>query len=148
MVRVNWARIILGGLLAGLVLNVGEYLLNNSALGEQWQNAMSAMNLAQPGGSAIAVMVVWMFLVGIYIVGLYAAIRPRYGAGPKTALCTGLAVWLIYCVLGFGSTLIMGMFPAKLVLTAVAWELVEMPLAALAGAWLYKEETGPAAGQA
>lgn len=25
---------------------------------------------------------------GIFIVWLYAAIRPRYGAGPKTARCT------------------------------------------------------------
>ena len=35
----------------------------------------------------------WGFLVGIFAVWLYAAIRPRYGAGPKTALCAGAAVW-------------------------------------------------------
>ena len=148
MAKVNKGRIILGGLLAGLVLNVGEYLLNDLVQCDQWQNAMSAMNLPQPGGGAMAAMVVMMFLVGIFTIWLYAAIRPRYGAGPKTAICAGLAVWLIYCVLGFGATLIMGMFPVKLVLTAIGWELVEMPLAALAGGWLYKEEADSAAGQA
>lgn len=145
MAKVNKGRIILGGLLAGLVLNAGEYLLNDSVLCEQWQTAMSALNLPQPGGCAISAMVVLMFLVGIFTIWLYAAIRPRYGAGPKTALCAGLAVWIIYCVLGFGSTLIMGMFPLRLVLTAIGWELVEIPLAALAGAWLYKEEAAAAA---
>jgi hypothetical protein len=31
-------------------------------------------------------------------------------------------------------------FPPKLVWLPVAWSLVEMPVATLAGAWLYKEE--------
>jgi hypothetical protein len=33
------------------------------------------------------------FVLGILAVWTYAAIRPRFNAGPKTALCAGLAVW-------------------------------------------------------
>ena len=35
------------------------------------------------------------FLIGLFAGWLYAAIRPRYGAGPKTALCAGLFVWFL-----------------------------------------------------
>jgi hypothetical protein len=47
----------------------------------------------QMGASQLAMFTVWGFLVGIFAVWLYAGIRPRYGAGPKTALCAGAAVW-------------------------------------------------------
>lgn len=140
MAKINKGRVVLGGLLAGVVLNVCEFVLNKLVLGGQWEEAMKALNLAQPCVCAVYGFVVLMFLVGIFTVWLYAAIRPRYGAGPKTAVCAGLAVWIIYYLLGFGSSLLFGIFPAKLVLTSIIWGVVEMILAALAGAWPYKEE--------
>ncbi len=80
------------------------------------------------------------FVLGIAIVWLYAAIRPRYGAGPKTALCAGLAVWFFVWLWGFGGTVVMGLYPTKLVLITVIWGLFEVPIAAVVGAWPYKEE--------
>jgi hypothetical protein len=47
-----------------------------------------------PGLCAAWSFVLWGFLVGIFAVWLYAAIRPRYGDGPKTALCAGAVVWV------------------------------------------------------
>jgi len=140
MAKINKGRVLQGGLLAGAVLNVCEFLLDKLILSGQWEEAMKALNLAPPCACAAYGFVVLMFLVGIFTVWLYAAIRPRYGAGPKTAVCAGLAVWIIYDLLGFGSTLLIGLFPVKLVLASVIWGLVEMILAALAGAWPYKEE--------
>ena len=40
-------------------------------------------------------MVVLIFLVGILLIWLYAAIRPRYGAGPGTAVLAGVAAALL-----------------------------------------------------
>jgi len=148
MAKIDKGRVVLGGLVAGVVLNAGEFLLNEVILGAQWEEALRALNLPEPCTCVIVVMVALMFLVGIYTVWLYAAIRPRYGAGPRTAVCAGLAVWLIYYLLGFGSSALLGIFPVKLVLIAVAWGVVEMILAALAGAWLYKEEEPAAAASA
>lgn len=140
MAKINMGRVILGGLLAGLVLNIGEFLLNEPILGKQWAAAMEALNRPPISGSAIGWYVVISFVLGIAMVWLYAAIRPRYGAGPKTALCTGLAVWFFMWLLGFGTSIVMGLYPTKLVLITVVWGLFEVPIAALAGAWLYKEE--------
>ena len=38
---------------------------------------------------------VWGLAVGILTVWLFAAIRPRHSAGPKTAISAGLAVWAL-----------------------------------------------------
>jgi hypothetical protein len=140
MTGVNVGRVVLGGLLAGLVINIGESILNGGLLATDMNEAMARLNLPPVGGSAIAAFVVLGFVLGIATVWLYAAIRPRYGAGVKTAICAGVAVWFfayLYPSVGF---LVMGMFPTRLVVIGLVWGLVEVPLAAVAGAWLYREE--------
>lgn len=145
MSRINITRVFTGGLLAGVVLNIGEFVVNEIFLGDQWVAAMEARNLQQPGGGAVALYVIWSFVLGIALVWLYAAIRPRFGPGPKTAVIAGLVVWFLIWFMGFGSTLINDMFPGSLVLIAVVWGLVETIAAGLAGGWLYREAPGAGA---
>ena len=57
------------------------------------EEALRASNLPALGGSAIGGFVFFAFLLGIVTVWLYAAIRPRFGAGAKTAVIAGLFVW-------------------------------------------------------
>ncbi len=144
MGKINLVRVLLGGLLAGVVINALEFLLNEPVLGGQWVEAMVALGLEPPGGGDVLWYVVWGFVLGISIVWVYAAIRPRFGPGPKTAVIAGLAVWFLIWFLGFGATVLSGMFPTSLVLVTLVWELFEVPIAAVAGAWLYKEEAGTA----
>jgi hypothetical protein len=145
MGRINMARVVLGGLLAGLVINVGEFLLNGVLLAEELNAAIQRMNLPAVAGGTIGVFVVMGFLLGIAAVWLYAAIRPRYGAGPKTALCAGAAVWfLAYAYPSVGMTA-MGMFPASLTAMGLVWGLGELLVATVAGAWAYQEGS-PAGG--
>jgi len=139
MGRINIGRVLLGGLLAGVVLNVGEYLLNQPVLGDQWTIAMDALGLQAMSGSAVIWMVIWNFVMGIGLVWVYAAVRPRFGPGPQTAVIAGLSVWFLVWLLGFGSTVIAGMLPGSLVLVTLIWGLFEVPIATVAGAWLYQE---------
>ena len=140
MGKINMGRVILGGLLAGVVLNIGEFLINEPILGEQWKGAMEALNLPPVGGGAIAWFVVMSFVLGIAIVWIYAAMRPRFGAGPKTAIIVGLTVWFLVWVWSFGGTMVFGLYPTNLVLITLVWGLFEVPIASVAGAWLYKED--------
>jgi len=135
-------RVILGGLLAGLIINVGEGVFNGWLMAAEMEAAMKAlgkpMDPSAPAG--IGYFVVGGFILGILSVWLYAAIRPRFGAGPKTAVCAGLALWAaayLYVTLGF-----MGLdfFPTTLLVQGLIWGLFEVPIATVAGAWLYKEE--------
>jgi len=73
-------------------------------------------------------------------VWLYAAIRPRYGAGPKTAMCAGLAVWVLAYALANGMMAILHLYPLGLLLTVTAVGLLEMLAASVAGAYFYKED--------
>ncbi len=93
MSRINVGRVILGGLLAGLVVNVSETILNVVVVASSMEAALHERNLPPLGIQPIIGFVVMAFLLGIATVWLYAAIRPRFGAGAGTAVIAGVAVW-------------------------------------------------------
>ncbi len=140
MENINVGRVVLGGLLAGLILNIGEFILNEPILGKEWASTMESMNRPAISSGAIVCFVLMTFVLGIFTVCLYAAIRPRFGPGPKTAILAGLSVWFLTALwpaVGFAA---MGLFPLRLLVIGIVWGFFELPLAALAGAWLYREE--------
>ncbi len=139
MGRINWARVLLGGIAAGIVINVSEAILNTVIIGERFAARMRELNLDPEGGS-LAVWILYGFVLGILAVWLYAAIRPRFGAGPRTALIAGFAVWLITSFLGNVAMLNMGLFPADMTVIGMAVGLVEVLLGTLLGASIYKED--------
>jgi len=83
---------------------------------------------------------IWGFLLGIAAVWLYAAIRPRYGAGPTTAIRAGLFTWAVAVFLANLGNYPLGLFPTRLLVITSIVALVEIVVATLVGAWLYKEE--------
>jgi uncharacterized membrane protein len=140
MGKINWNRVILGGLLAGLIINVIDFLVNTFLLKERWAAAMEALGKpATMNSPQIIAFLVVGFLVGIMMIWLYAAIRPRYGAGCKTAFCAGSAVWVIGYLLPTITPVVLHIFPRRLMAIGVLVGLVEAVLGAVAGAWLYKE---------
>jgi hypothetical protein len=139
MSRINWGRVILGGLLAGVILNVWDFVVNGVLLKSDWNQAMQALGKAEMGTSTMIWFVLYDFLVGIFLVWLYAAIRPRYGAGAKTAACAGLALWLLVGVFRFIGEGPVGLFPMRLYLMATLAALPGILVAALAGGRTYQE---------
>ncbi len=139
MPGINSTRVLLGGLVAGLVLNVSEFVLNTKVVGTDMAAAMAHMNLPMVAGQQIAVFTVLCFVVGVVAVWLYAAIRPRFGPGPKTAFIAGIAVWLLADLYGGISMAVMGFFPMQLMAITLTWGLVEVLVAVQVGAYLYKE---------
>lgn len=140
MGKINVARVIGGGLVAGVIINVIEGVMNGVVLAGPWAEQMKSLNRSPAGsGGEIAALNVWGFVVGILAVWLYAAIRPRFGAGPKTAVIAGMVVWMTISVMGSAVNVILGIFRLDLMLIGIGYEFVEMILAALAGAYIYKE---------
>ena len=139
MGSINTARVVIGGIVAGLVINVSETVLNMVVLGTDMNAAMARLNLPPVDNLAIGVFVAMGFAVGIATIWLYAAIRPRYSPGPKTALCAGAAVWFFAYFYGSVGMTMMGLFPGRLMAIGVVWGLGEMLLAAVVGAYFYKE---------
>ena len=144
MGQINMGRVIGGGLLAGLVMNISEFVLHAVVLradGEQLMADWDKMGIhVAPDPKMLGILVGITFVLGILAVWTYAAIRPRFGPGPKTALCAGLAVWaLSYFYAGVYVYAGIVIMPMKLTWLPVAWSLFEVPIATMVGAWLYKE---------
>ena len=118
---INVNGVLKGGLAAALIMNISQYLLR--------------MIIAANAEPLVAAVVVRTTALGIGTVWLYAAIRPRFGPGPRTAICAGLVVWALSYV-----------FPAILsdqsmgnIVVITAWTGVEMLIAASVGGYLYHE---------
>ena len=133
--RVNWARVVWSGLAAGLIVNAFEYGGHRVYLDDAWTAAFRALGKSPTGWSTF---IPANFLVGILMVWLYARLRPRYGGGPKTALRSGLAVWVVFWVIPLMAIAPMDLFPNSLLATAIGLGLVDASLAVLLGAWLYQ----------
>ncbi len=145
MGQINWGRVLLGGIVVGIIIDVGEFVLHGVVLGPEWRHAMAA--LGRPLQETVGNMVFYMLLglpYGILAVWLYAAIRPRFGAGPTTALYAGFGVWVLGYLLPTLVWVPMELFPGRLVRIALLAGLVEVLVATLAGASLYKEQAGRA----
>ena len=79
MSRINWGRVFLGGLVAGLVINVSETLLNAVVVKSDWEEAMRALGkdpAAAMAGSAIAI---WI------LSGPSSRASVRSGSTPRSA---------------------------------------------------------------
>jgi hypothetical protein len=57
MGRINWTRVILGGLVAGVIINIFELVLNGVALAKDMEAAIRALG-RQMGGGRLAMFVV------------------------------------------------------------------------------------------
>ena len=132
-------RVIVGGLVAGLIVNIGETILNVPLAGEEMAQALQARNLPPVGGGAIGYFVIMCFVLGVLMVWTYAAVRPRLGAGPKTAVIVAVLVWFMTLVWSGGSQVAMGIMPLSLTLFGLVWGLGELVIASLVGAKLYRE---------
>ena len=143
MGKINWIRVLLGGLIAGVVGIVFQFAVWVPLVGHSLSATLQALgHPMQETVGATVIMVVWIFLLGILAIWLYAAIRPRYGAGPGTAALAGVAAGLM---LGVFPDIAWGLFlrliPARVWVGDAVFTLVVCVVATVLGAWVYKEET-------
>lgn len=141
MSAINTGKVLVGGLLAGLVYNVCDTISGMFIMAEDFRANATRLGLDPAGlesGSAMAVWITIDFLLGILVVWTYAAIRPRCGPGPKTAVYAALipyaAITLIMFGLANGGMITMAIWTKMAILS-----LITMSVGAIAGAWVYKE---------
>jgi uncharacterized membrane protein YbhN (UPF0104 family) len=137
--KINFGRVILGGFLAGVVYNASALFLHQVVLKVPNDSQLKALGKVMPQSSSTYV--VWTilgFALGIASVWLYAAIRPRYGAGPGSAARAGVAVWFFSELFMAVVTSNLGVFTIQPL--GLIWSLVASIVATILGASLYKEE--------
>jgi hypothetical protein len=141
MGNINVGRWILGGVGAGVVLFVIDFVVNGLILAQQGTDAMTALNLPAmtENVGTLIIFLILSLIVGLVAVWIYAGIRPRFGAGVKTAIYAGLAVWLVGYLVPNLIFMATGVFPAVLFWVGIIVGVIQVPLATVAGAYLYRE---------
>ena len=139
MGKINLGRVVLGGIVAGIIVNAFEFVLNGVLLAKQWPDLMASINRPVLDVHAIIHFNILGFAMGLVAVWTYAAIRPRFGAGPETAVYAALLTWVTGYVFVDITPTIMGVFPMSMTWMLIGVGLVEIVVATLVGAWLYKE---------
>ncbi len=139
---INTSKVIVGGLAAGLVMNVSGFLVQGMLLGPRMMQEMAAAAPSLQGkgesGGVIAARVATQFAVGLLLVWLYAAMRPRFGPGLKTAALAAFVIWL--CGFQFYlDWLYLGMMSAGMYAMVSVAMIVTLLIAAAVGGALYKE---------
>ena len=137
MGNVNWSRVLLGGFAAAIVFLAMDFLgmMVTGFDPEAWG---TAHNLVQP---PMWIFLAWDFALGIMAVWLYAAIRPRFGPGIRTAAMAAVFIWLMITFV-YGSFTAMGLFEQGQFWKMAAWGFLQVFLATAVGGWLYREEVG------
>ncbi len=140
MPRINWSRVLLGGIVAGVVW--GTLYAPVHPLVEVHDSLGRPVLPITPFRGATLLMGVLVvingFVQGITILWLYAAIGPRFGPGPKTAAIAGFAVWFLVSWVHITWAAFTGVRPTA-ILSPLAANLPLVLLAGTAGAWLYRE---------
>ena len=139
MGRINLARVLVGGIVAGVIINASEYVLNEVVLAERMHAAMAALNRPPIDPSMILWFILITFGFGCMLVWTYAAIRPRFGPGIKTAVCASALCWGLGYLFPNLFLCIMQIFPEDLITISTVWGLAEVVIAGIAGAWAYTE---------
>jgi hypothetical protein len=140
MTKINLRRVILGGLAAGLVANVFEFVITSYILDADIQQMATRLNLtpADAWRSALAVFIGGDFVWGVLIVFTYAAIRPRFGPGPMTGIISGCIPWAAIAIQTLQlSAAGMRTFPSWT--RGAVLYLISAVVSGLVGAALYKE---------
>jgi hypothetical protein len=147
-VDMNRQKLVVGGLAAGLVLNIIDFLSNGVIFAARMQADANAFKaglgdqMGAMGGGEIAVYVFFDFVIGFLLVWTYAAIRPRFGPGPRTAVYAGLVFFVIGLITTYGYKQ-MGVMSTGLWWSYTAVWFINLVIAAVVGAAVYKED-GPA----
>ncbi|MDR3799135.1 MAG: hypothetical protein P4K93_13340 [Terracidiphilus sp.] len=140
MGKINVGRLILGGIVAGIVMDLLGYLVDGLMLAQTWSDDMILLSKNEFSTTQLIEFNLLGIVSGLVAVWIYAAIRPRFGAGVKTAIYAGIAVWIVGVLVPNASFMyVAGLFSRHLTLYTTLGGLVEVVVGTVAGAALYQE---------
>jgi hypothetical protein len=140
MGKINISRWLLGGLVAGIVTDILGYVVDGVILAPRWTDGMTRLGHGNFGPNEWIWFNVLGIVGGLAAVWIYASIRPRFGAGVKTAVYAGIATWILAVLIPNSSFMVAaGLFSKHLAMYTTIGGFFEYVIGTVAGAWLYKE---------
>lgn len=135
--NINFKRMLLGGLLAGIViLIIGGGLV--PLIGHRMDDVLRSRQLPPLRPGAMVFMAFTSLLLGMGAVGLYALIYTLTGQKWKSVFLTVPIYWLFCYFLPNAALVAYGFMPLSLTIIGTAWGILECFAGIIAGAWVYK----------
>jgi hypothetical protein len=141
---INTQKVLIGGIAAGVVMNIIDFISNMYILGARMKVESDAfkpgMSDQMMSGTNMVSYIVMDLLLGILLVWTYAAMRPRFGPGMRTATYVAVLFWILAGIFLSGY-LHMGIMSAGLWWSFAIVGLVNTLVSAWVGAKLYSEDS-------
>ena len=141
MNRIRINKLLISGVIALLVFFVVEFVIEQllgrflfADIIEQWVVVLDIQNWT-PANYILNILIV--LLSCIMVMWLYAALRPMFGVGTKTALITSMFVLSFIFAYAINETNL-GLYPIQITLIQLLYWAVELPAAVVAGAYYYE----------
>ena len=147
MPRINWGRLMLGGLIAAIVMFLTDGFIHEKVVDADWRAVYAGLRAVEPAAHGSSMIYFALFELGRGFIAMlfYATMRAYFGAGPKTAVIAAIASWIAFSLAGPAQFIPLGFFSHALWLKVGALHLVTSILATLLGAFVYKDAAHPAA---
>src|SRR5437762_1427167 len=142
MTKINFGRLIIGGLIATVILFVTDGLLHERVFHTYWEDvyqALGAHESQMSHGMAVLYFLVFELGRGFLAILIYALMRPFHGAGPMTAVFAAIVAWLAFSVAGPAQFIPLGFYSKHLWVMVAGAQLVTSVVANLAAAWIYRD---------
>jgi hypothetical protein len=140
MGKISIGRVILGGIVAGIALDLIDLWIDGFLLSKMWNGQLETWGRPPFSGSQLAWFLIFGLILGIVTIWIYAGIRPRFGPGVKTAIYAGVAAWILSALLpNFALMWNMHFFSGHLTAYTSLGALFETVIGAICGAAVYKE---------
>jgi len=140
---INTKKVLIGGFAAGVVMNIidfGTFAIIGARMKAESDAFKPGMADQMMQSSAMVSQVLMDIVLGLLLVWTYAAIRPRFGPGLKTASYAAVLFWVLGGIFLSGY-LHMGMMSQGLWWTFAFFGLVNFLISGWVGAWLYTEDS-------
>jgi hypothetical protein len=141
MKPINLGRVAIATVVATILMFLGDGVVHGVFLKQLWVDVVrwNGHNPPDDPGRGVGYHVLYDLAKAAAVAFLYAAMRPRFGKGPKTALIAGVIVWGLAIPTALCGLVPTQFFPRMFLLKWSLFALVPTLIAAVAAGALYKE---------
>jgi len=136
--KFNLKSVFASGLVAGLLINLSAIIIVPMVRNEI-ELVLESRGLPPLGNIAMLCFSMISFILGVFLVGLYAVVKDQLGVGIMTAVIVSLIFWFLTYFLSNVSLSVYGFKPIRLTVIGTAWGWGELLLASIVGSKLYTE---------
>lgn len=142
MGNINTTRVALATLFTAVLYFIFDGVIHGAILGPEYEaGIVAAGKTVEHDPSAFGYFALFDLGKALVAMLVYVFARSRLGAGPITAVWAGLIAWLGAEALPAIAQMPFPFYDKWFYVKLIALELVPMVVGAVAGAWVYREET-------